>query len=79
MKSNISKPDQIYVNGILLNYSDYYVYNLINDINNITIIWNNTIKDCNSMFYNLKNIINLDFSNFDTSEVTSMNCMFGFR
>ena len=72
----VEKPDEIYVNDILYNDTDYFVNNLTNEKNNITIRWNNKLKDCNHMFYMIKNIIDIDFSNFDTSEVTFMGCMF---
>ena len=71
-----NKPNVTLVNGILQNNADYYVYNLIQDINIITMRWYNKLKSCYYMFYNLKNIIGFDFSNFDTSEVTDMQWMF---
>ncbi len=38
----IDRPNEIYVNDILYNDTNYYsVNNLINEINNITIKWNN--------------------------------------
>ena len=40
------------------------------------IVWNNKIKNCQFMFYKLSNITNIDFSNFDTSQVTNMSYMF---
>ena len=39
-------PDNILVNNISQKNKDTYVYNLTEQINNITIIWNNQIKDC---------------------------------
>ena len=53
-KKKIDQPSEIYVNDILYNDTNYYsVNNLKNEINNITIKWNNTIKDCNQMFRGL--------------------------
>ena len=74
----IDKPDEIYVNDLFYDDTDdyYSVNNLKDEINNITIRWNHRIKDCNSMFYGLNTIINIDFSNFDTSDVTYMGYMF---
>ena len=69
-------PDNILVNDISQEYKDKYVYNLKEQINNITIILNNQINDCSCMFYNLKNIIKIDLSYFNTSLVTSMSYMF---
>jgi len=36
----------------------------------------NCIKDCQSMFYNCENIIDIDLSSFDTKDVTNMSYMF---
>ena len=69
-------PNQIFVNGILQNYTDKYVYNLTNQINKIIMKWNNPITNCNVMFMNLKNIKKIDLSKFDSSQVTDMRCMF---
>ena len=69
-------PNEILVNGILQNDADYYVYNLTQDINIITMRWYNKLTSCYCMFDNLENIIGFDFSNFDTSEVTDMRWMF---
>ena len=70
-------PNEIYINGIFYNTNNYYyVNNLENEINNITIRWNNTIQNCNHIFSDLNNVIYFDFSNFDSSEVTYMGCMF---
>ena len=43
--------------------------------NNIIMRWNETILDCSNMFSNTS-IKTIDLSNFDTSEVTSMEYMF---
>ena len=72
----VSTPDEININGIFQNITNDYTYDLDKEINNITFIWNYTIKDCHHMFSNLENIENIDFSKFDTSEVTYMGCMF---
>ena len=69
-------PSQILVNGILQNYVDKKVYNLENKINNITMILDYQVTNCNNMFKELKNIISIDLSKFDSSKVTSMGCMF---
>ena len=69
-------PDEIYVNNIFQNKTDFYVYDLVNEINNVTMVWNSQLEDCNCMFMDLTNIIKIDFSKFDTSKVTQMNHMF---
>ena len=42
-----------------------------------TIKWNNELANCSHMFYNLSNIIMLDFSNFNFMGVVNMSNMFG--
>ena len=69
-------PDEIYVNNIYQNKTDFYVYNLENEINNITMIWYSQLEHCNCMFMDLTNIIRIDLSKFDTSKVTQMYNMF---
>ena len=43
--------------------------------NEILMKWNETVKSCENMFYN-SSIIHINLSNFDTSEVISMDKMF---
>ena len=69
-------PDEILINGVPQSYTGKIVYNLENTYNNITLRWNSPLTDCNVMFSHITNIINFDFSKFDTSLVTDMRCMF---
>ena len=73
---NGNNPDKILINGINQSTIDKYVYDLNNEINNITMIWNYQLTTCYFMFYQLDNIISFDFSKFDTSKVTDMSWMF---
>ena len=50
--------------------------NLEDNINNITIIFDDDINSCENMFKDLLNIKEVDLSNFDASKVTSMLSMF---
>ena len=68
-------PDQVFVNGIL-NNSCIKTCFLNNELNNITIIFNNNLESCSNMFKNLDNILEVDLSNFDNSKVTLMDSMF---
>ena len=70
------KPNKILINGIPQDYTDFYVYDLVNDLNIITLRWDNKLTVCAIMFYELDNIIDINFSNFDTSEVEDMDYMF---
>ena len=44
--------------------------------NLITLVFNNKLKNCCSMFSGCSDIYEMDFSNFDITEVTYMNSMF---
>ena len=70
------KPNKILINGILQQYTDYFVYDLNKNINVITMIWDNKLSSCFGMFFMLSNITDIDFSNFDTSNVVNMRSMF---
>ena len=70
-------PDEIYIQG------DSYIIdeknrimNLTNYENYITMKWNYKLTDCLRMFYGLSNIIEIDLTNLDLSQVTVMNSMF---
>ena len=65
-------PSEILVNGEEINYIDFYVYNLTLEINNITIKFNQTLINCNVMFYGSSNILNITFIHFNTSFVNIM-------
>ena len=67
-------PQEIIINGINQTIKKRHLLN--NSINNITMKWYHYLTNCNNMFNNLTDIINFDFSKFDTSRVTSMACMF---
>ena len=45
-------------------------------VHEIKIFWDKAIDTTRNMHYNNENITELDFSNFDTSEVTEMDSMF---
>ena len=69
-------PDQILINGVLQDYKGNMVYNLEKEESIITMRFNNLLKKCNLMFYNLDNIKSIDLSKFDSSEVIEMVGMF---
>ena len=51
---------------------------LVEGLNNVTLKFNVEINTCASMFKSLNNIKEIDLSNFDFSEVTSMSYMFNY-
>ena len=75
LSQNSEEPDELYLNGNPVNPNK--IINILNnDINTIKIIWNSPISTCNSMFFYLINIVEIDLSNFDSSLVTDMKYMF---
>ena len=77
MNSKVPTPDIFKVNGVTKNYTEYI------DCTGQTIIlgWNDPITDCSQMFgfcdsYSYIEIEEIDFSNFDFSQVTTLNHMF---
>ena len=44
--------------------------------NIVELIWYNKVNNCQEMFYGCRDILEIDFSNFDSSEVTDMYEMF---
>ena len=69
------EPDEVIIDG-LPNISCKKNCYLNEDINNITIIFNHKIESCENMFSGLSNIIEIDLSEFDTSNVIHMGYMF---
>ena len=74
-----SSPDEVYLNGNFIGEHLYEV-SLIELQNEIRMVWNdNSYTTCKNMFnfINKNNIIEIDLSNFDTSNVIDMEYMFG--
>ena len=73
-------PDLIYFNGIMTFIDDlgriFIESEKKNEISKVTLIWNQKINTCDSLFKSSTSIIEIDLSNFDTSIVTSMKSMF---
>ena len=64
-------PNKVYINGELQNIVNYS-YNFNQTYNFVELIWNNSINNCYYMFVDCPDIIEFDFSNFDTSQVINM-------
>ena len=77
-KFNQNLPYSIYVNEENVNIDNKNRINIVSSSqeNNIKMIWNGAVSNCDYLFYGCKNIIEIDFTYFDTSEVTSMYYMF---
>ena len=66
---------EIFINNIKYNYSKSLKIKKVG-LYEIIIKFNTKIKDCSYMFYGCSNITSIDFSSFDTTNVTSMKNMF---
>ena len=71
-------PSQIIVNDVLQDYTGIYVYNLEQEINYITLKWNNDneISSTHKMFYQLTNIIEIIIIDFSMSNFVDSRNMF---
>ena len=68
-------PSEVTVNGgTPLSNSKWCDFN--QDMNNVVIKFGSLLESCEEMFKGLVNIIEIDFSNFDTSKIISMSFMF---
>ena len=68
-------PSEICINGEKQNTTGRTA-NLFNEENIIILKWNSPVTNCSYLFYNLKNIIKIDLSKFDSSSITNLNRMF---
>ena len=67
--------NKVIINGIEQEIIEYkYFFNQTE--NYIDLIWDDNINNCNLMFYNCKDITEINLSNFKTYHVTSMACLF---
>ena len=68
-------PDFIYINNKLQSNVSFE-YNFNRTENFVKLVWNNEITNCENMFYECKDITEMDLSNFDSSNVNGMTGMF---
>ena len=71
-------PTKVYINSVevtKITENNYYTIPVRKC--NVTIIYDYKLTDCSKMFSDLKNVITLNLSRFDTSLVTNMKNMFG--
>ena len=68
-------PDKILINGQEINQIAHKIE--INEEGSIIeLIWNNPLSNCHAMFKDMSNILEINFTDFDTSKVTDMSEMF---
>ena len=68
-------PNFIYINDERQDNIDYH-YNFNQIVNEVKLVWNHSINDCQYMFQNCYDIIEIDLSEFDFSKVKRTNFMF---
>ena len=68
------EPSEVIINGESKNCSK--VCNFQKEENNVTLYFNDSINNSENMFYNLKDIKEIDLSKFDFSGVTTTKQMF---
>ena len=71
-----NRPHEIYLNDSFMDEikNEYYFNNT--EIVTVKIRWNNSIETTENMFSNCDSIIEIDLSNFNTSQTTDMSSMF---
>ena len=74
---NTKKPIKVEINGREEAIQNkYYFYDAANNINNITLQFNDNLNSAYRMFSGCNNIIEIDFSEFDTTKLENMEYMF---
>ena len=63
---SFSHPDEVYINNEK-QQEVKPIYNLTSENNEVKLIWNNSINNCNCLFRSCNNITEIDFSEFDFS------------
>ena len=69
-------PAEAFINDTKVEIDSQYRINVISTNDIIKLSFNKSIDDCSFMFYFLRNIISVDLSDFESSSVTNMECMF---
>ena len=69
-----SLPNKIFING--KEKTPVYSYQFDEENNEVELIWNNKLKNCEDMLYGCSDITKIDLSNFDSSEVNNIINMF---
>ena len=72
---NINYLKEIKINGKIQDEIKYNYYFNKKD-NYVELIWSDDLDNCDNMFYKCSSITEINLSNFNTSNVTSMYCMY---
>ena len=68
-------PDEVHINEVKQDNVSYSYYLYLTE-NYVKLIWINALNNCEYLFNKCSDIIEMNLSNFDTSQVTIMNYMF---
>ena len=74
-KQCFTNPNQVFINNDLKTPVNNQ-YNFIDPINTVKLVWTTTIQSTVCMFENCDGIKEIDFTHFETSEVTNFGIMF---
>ena len=70
-------PNAIYINDVQIEGEISKTVNINNATTEIVKLeWRRKLTTCSGMFYNIQEIVEIDLSQFDSSEVTDMSAMF---
>ncbi len=69
-------PNEVHINNENKALDSSNEYPLENDVNNVTLIFNQEINSCASMFYKMEDVLEIDLSKFVSNKVTNMIQMF---
>ena len=72
----IKKPDLITINNKVHLINGYMIFYFNEDNNIVVLKWNSLLISCKEMFKDIKSIISIDLSNFNTEKVEDMSGMF---
>ena len=73
--SKFIPPDEVIINNIKKSYV-FYEYEFNNEINNVTLIWNENINNLHTAFYECSNITHADLSHFQSSNLYHIGGLF---
>ena len=71
---SFTKPDEVYINGSQVNNQPRQYFK--NEENFVELVWKKPITSCRCMFRDCGNVLEMDLTHFDTSEVIYFDHMF---
>ena len=74
--SNIPLLSEVIIDGKNMDISPTNWYELTPYVHAIIIKWDSPLTKCTNMFFDNNNLLTIDFSNFDSSQINDMESMF---